>query len=756
MFSDIHAIVRACGVCASRGRKPPKQKIQGHVRCDVPGEMWMLDVLHLPQSQQGNQYILTMIDVASRWAYLAPLAKIDSASIVRAVEHHIIGDGIFPKMFITDNGSEFKKDFTDFCTVYNIKAKKSVPHHAEGHGIVEAMNRTISDVLGHMIEEDGGDWEEHLPWARRAYLSSPHTAIQSGSVGLSPAEAFRGWAVQPVLSLPDMDASVDKDSPMRERHEKVKDNLERAMIWMKESRIDYERLMEDTKRNVNRRNRVFSVGDKVRLYNPARHKKDKKIGRVFVGPYLVEEVVKHHGLPSEYVVRREGGQGHKTRATIEQLRSYVDTCMIRADQTRGEMRDRILLAPSREYEVERILDEKGSMKEGTKEYFVKWKGDYDFTWEPEALINAPDLITEFHMKKYRSKKSEIAAIAQGNRPPSIVNEPPEAKTISIQMNLLDYTPSELLARLARHGVKPEDIFLIWASPPCRTFSPADRSNISRNNNFRDHNLPNKPPTSTNPEKGRIAREHDLLVQHLFDIVEYNRAIGMKFKFALENPRGSLECQEYMQIEELPSGTEKVTFDQCTYEREYKKTTQLWHDLEGYKPTGSTGDGRCHGRCGKGYIRDGYYRHFKALAVEPFRGPRGKGHTKEKNALPEDLLEEIALHAMHRGENRQGKVIVDLCAGYQSWAPVAERLGCTYVAIDLLGDRNVTHHKRMGHRKIALTTRVEESKIPELTMEELEELEVLIRTELGDQAMGKRGVRDGDAEKLVTELLHCLS
>ena len=63
---------------------------------------------------------------------------------------------------------------------------------------------------------------------------------------------------------------------------------------------------------------------------------------------------------------------------------------------------------------------------------------------------------------------------------------------------------------------------------------------------------------------------------------------------------------------------------------------------------------------------------------------------------------------------------------------------------------------MGHRKIALTTRVEESKIPELTVEELEELEVLIRTELGDQAMGKRGVRDGDAEKLVTELLHCLS
>ena len=127
-------------------------------------------------------------------------------------------------------------------------------------------------------------------------------------------------------------------------------------------------------------------------------------------PYLVEEVVSHRGKPPEYVVRREGGQAHKTRVTVEQLRSYVDSCMIRSDQTVSELKDKILLAPSREYEVERILDEKGSMKDGNKEYFVKWKGNYDHTWEPEALINAPDLITEFHMKKYRGKNCEIAAI----------------------------------------------------------------------------------------------------------------------------------------------------------------------------------------------------------------------------------------------------------------------------------------------------------------------------------------------------------
>ena len=96
-----------------------------------------------------------MIDVASRWAYIVPIPKVDSASILKVVEDRIVGDGIYPRLFITDNGSEFKKDFTDFCDLFQVKVRKSVPHHAAGHGIIEAFNRTIADVIGHMIEVTG-------------------------------------------------------------------------------------------------------------------------------------------------------------------------------------------------------------------------------------------------------------------------------------------------------------------------------------------------------------------------------------------------------------------------------------------------------------------------------------------------------------------------------------------------------------------------------------------------------------------------
>ena len=67
-------------------------------------------------------------------------------------------------------------------------------------------------------------------------------------------------------------------------------------------------------------------------------------------------------------------------------------------------------------------------------------------------------------------------------------------------------------------------------------------------------------------------------------------------------------------------------------------------------------------------------------------PLMPGHNREKNALPPDLLEEMARWAMRTTTNPHGKVILDLCAGFQSWAPVAAALGCDYVAVDVLGKR----------------------------------------------------------------------
>jgi len=307
------------------------------------------------------------------------------------------------------------------------------------------------------------------------------------------------------------------------------------------------------------------------------------------------------------------------------------------------------------------------------------------------LLNCPALVAEFHVSKGKRDRRQVQLIVARNNPASpLAGEGEEAapsKAVTIQADLLEFSAAGLLQKICDDAsIDPKDLLIVWASPPCRTFSPADYSNISRNNNFRDHTDPTRPPTRSNPAKAAIARDHDLLVQRIWEFIDHCRTVGADARCCMENPRGSLACREYMQVGQLPQRIRQVTVDQCAFGRDYRKATDLWHDVPSWRPSGRTGDGRCHGRCGKGYVKNGFFRHHKALAMEPIRGPRGRGHTKEKNALPAELLEEFALEVMRTTSNLEGRVVLDLCAGFQSWAPVAAKLGCKYVAVDVLGAR----------------------------------------------------------------------
>ena len=134
-------------------------------------------------------------------------------------------------------------------------------------------------------------------------------------------------------------------------------------------------------------------------------------------------------------------------------------------------------------------------------------------------------------------------------------------------------------------------------------------------------------------------------------------------------------------------SKKNVLELCAFIWPFKKTTNLWTQGIPWTHKGITGDGRCNEACGQGSFNPltKRFQHFMALAVDPQRGPRGQQSTGMTCGILSLLIREVLL-AMAEKQQLGGKVVLDLCAGFQSMREAVLATGATYVAVDVEGKR----------------------------------------------------------------------
>ena len=467
----------------------------------------------------------------------------------------------------------------------------------------------------------------------------------------------------------------------------VKELEERMKVtkeWIKQARVKYNKMMRDQANKHGRKHREFAVGQLVRLKRLS-HGLDRKTQNEWEGPYQVLEKVDEY----EYTVQKVGAHKLKCRVHTDRLASYKDVDEELAQHQAGAEiiggpLQRKLVVPrvrSEEYEVERIIGHRGTVRAGDRMYEIKWQGVDEITWEPlDYLVKCSDSVEAYEL----SLSGVVAAVdadiekmfaeEHSSQAPMLVGT---VQLGTIRMDLSEGESAEkVLEEICRRaGIRKEDIVFVWASPPCETFSRANWSNLSRGNHYREP-VPGRPPVVG--AKGKVAEQHDKLVARVKEI------LSLVDKSAMENPAHGLSEQWHMMDWEA----QKNTVDLCAYGWPYKKATDLW--LQGFEwtPVGRTGTGRCRQMCEQGEVNPatGKYAHYQALAVHPQRGPRGAAHASDKCGMPRELLQEI-LRAACGDDDITGKVVLDLCAGFQSMREVVESKGARYLAVDLEGARN---------------------------------------------------------------------
>ncbi len=121
MSIGIEKHVSCCLSCAQTKGTTTTAPILEYPLSAGPFDAVGVDLLQLPRSSQGSCYILVCVDHFSRFVVLAPLRDKSAATVAHALVSHLICPYTTPRVFLTDNGTEFKNQvLADICAQYGV------------------------------------------------------------------------------------------------------------------------------------------------------------------------------------------------------------------------------------------------------------------------------------------------------------------------------------------------------------------------------------------------------------------------------------------------------------------------------------------------------------------------------------------------------------------------------------------------------------------------------------------------------------
>ena len=140
------------------------------------------DMQSISKQNKGFKYILTIIDIFSKYAYAVPLKSKSSSNIIEAFEK--LFKSSKPKKLWTDQGLEFTgNNFKKFLSKNNIEL-----YHVYNEGkaaVVERFNRTLGEMIQkHLTATNSSKYIDVLQKLLNDYNNKYHSSIK-----MTPFEA---------------------------------------------------------------------------------------------------------------------------------------------------------------------------------------------------------------------------------------------------------------------------------------------------------------------------------------------------------------------------------------------------------------------------------------------------------------------------------------------------------------------------------------------------------------------------------------
>jgi len=298
--SDVATQLKCCTECAQyhRGKAPHQTPLQPFTAGE-PFEIIAIDITGKhPKSAKGNEYILTMTDLFSKWAEAYPIRNHTAQVVAKVLIEQLFSRFGMVKRILTDQGTEFESDlFKELCSRMEIDKIRTSPYKPSTNGCVERFHRTLNAMLGKVVQENQRDWDERLPFVMAAYRAAKHQStgyspnfLVLGRENRAPVDLVLGEVQNEEAYYTSHDEFVAAlQTKMREAYASAREHLN---VAAERRKSEYDIKVKPAR---------FAVGDWVWYYYPRRYvKRSPKWSKNYDGPFLVTRVIE----PSDYVIQR--------------------------------------------------------------------------------------------------------------------------------------------------------------------------------------------------------------------------------------------------------------------------------------------------------------------------------------------------------------------------------------------------------------------------------------------------------------------
>jgi transposase InsO family protein len=140
--------------------------------------MDLCDVKNISEHNDGCNFILTVIDILSKWADAEPVPRKSAVNVRRALEAIFTRTARRPQRIETDQGKEFYNgEFTALCRREGIHHFSTQSSHKAS--VVERFNRSLKELMyKHFTAENTYRWMDVLGKLLETYNSRYHRSIK--------------------------------------------------------------------------------------------------------------------------------------------------------------------------------------------------------------------------------------------------------------------------------------------------------------------------------------------------------------------------------------------------------------------------------------------------------------------------------------------------------------------------------------------------------------------------------------------------